>query len=261
MPKRWWKRQLDGYFKINVMKRIYLLLIFGFIFSTGKIIAQEQEKAVDNPSVQSFLALSETIQSGEIHFVVNEQWKGKSTLKTEEYKIIFNKTGAINKYHEVEFNYNILSVKDSIQYVYNGMTWCIIDHKKKTNEMFSFYARQNLRGSFLNVEAITNIQRTDNSIFLETESNYYFSFNSKKDKKVLYAYTKEYEWDADKSILFRYNRTLKDGITYPRRTVLKQETLLTDAFLNEGKYTDSQLYNGLNYAQSYKVKYLKIKKQ
>lgn len=260
------------------MKEICLILVLGFIISTGKIVAQEQEVTIDNAEVQSLLALSETIQSGEIHFIVNEQWKGKSRLKTEEYKVIFFKTGEINKYHEVEFNYNIMSIKDSIQYIYNGETWCIIDHKKKkceidtnwceiacsfplifpvalVNEMFSFYVKQNLRGSFLNAIAITDIQKTGNSTFLETMANYYFSPNLKNGKKVLYTYTNEYEWDVNKSILFRCNKILKDDKTYPRRTIIKQETLLVDASLNDKKYSDSQIYNGMNYVQSYKVKY------
>ncbi len=71
------------------MKQIIFLLLLGIYFSMEKTIAQESMGVAANTDVQSLLAMSKTIQSGEIHIAVNEQWKGKSTMETEEYKITF----------------------------------------------------------------------------------------------------------------------------------------------------------------------------
>ncbi len=260
------------------MKQIIFLLLLGIYFSMEKTIAQESMGVAANTDVQSLLAMSKTIQSGEIHIAVNEQWKGKSTMETEEYKITFYKTGKINKYHEVEFYYNILNVTDSMRYVFNGETWYIINHKKKTYEidtnwceiscsfplifpivltdnMLSFYVRQNLRGAFLNAAEILDIQKTDTSVFLKTKTFHYFPINARKSQKLLYVYTDEYEWNVNTSLLFRYGRILQDDKSYPRRTIIKHETILLDASLNDEKYTNAQLYNGLDYIQSYKSKH------
>ena len=258
------------------------MLVLGFIIFTEKIIAQEQERVVDDMEIQSLLALSESIQSGEIGLIVNQQRKGKSAIETEEYKIIFSKIDKDNKYFEVNFNYNILSLKDSMQYIYNGEMRYIIDHKKKicnidtvwhnldcsysyifppvvlANEMFCFYARKNLlEGTFLCAVTITEIQKTENTTFVKIETNRISPDHriNKKGKKVLW--TEEYEWNTNKLALLRHSETVKDDTDYSRKTIVKTETLLTDASLNDEKYADSELYNGLNYAKSYKIVYSK----
>lgn len=265
------------------MKRIHLALIFGFIFFTGKILAQEQEKAIDNPSVQSLFSLSESIQSGEIGLLINIYYhrKGKSAIETKEYKVIFSKTGEIRKPILMEFNYNILNMKDSIQYVFNGKTWYIINHKKKIctidttaynredyclycffppyvyfnpsdvlcNKMFSFYASNNLRGLFTKAVVLADTQKTENIRFLKIEKTY----GRKTNKPV--SWIIEFEWDINKSTLFRCNETVKDDVEYSKKTIVKRETFLTAASLNDEKHLDTELYNGLNYAKSYKVRY------
>jgi len=198
----------------NSMKQIYLILALVLIFSTGKIIAQEQEMSLDNSEVQSLLALSENIQSGEIGLSINNHRKGKFGVETKEYKVIFYKTGKFNRF-DVKFNYNIFDVTDSMQYIFYEQTYYIIDHKKKIchvdtvacidtatvrkmpclpfifppyrvlfNEMFCFYAKENLRGLFVNA-AIIDMQKTENTRFLKIEKNRIAPGGSKKNKKVL----------------------------------------------------------------------------
>jgi len=257
------------------MKTIYL--IFGLlVVSFGKIVAQEQERVVDNPEIQKLLALSETIQSGKISFVVNEKRKGKkgkSVTDLKEYKVTFFKTGKMINFYYVDFQYNLLNVTDSMQYVYNGKTWYIIDHKKKIceidtiyckvtclypfiypivllNEMLSFYIRNDWI-LFPRNEFIEEMRKTGDTTFVKLETSC-LSPDGKKGKKVLF--TKEYEWNINKSTLLRYCKAVKDDSGYSPKTVIKTETLLTDASLNNEKYADAELYNGLNYAKSYKIK-------
>lgn len=260
------------------MKRTYLIVALVFIISTEKTVAQERKRVVDNSEIQNLLALSKTVQSGEISFVVNQKRKGKQAVEKEEYKVIFSKTGKINQYFEVEYNYNLLSVTDSMQYIYDGKTWYVINHKKKIcdidtnyckvtcnypyiypivllNKLLTFYSRELLGGIFLHAVTIEEVQKRENITFLKLETSY----QPKKGKKELF--TEEYEWDASKSTLFRYAETLKDESGYPQRKVVKTETLLTDASLNEEKYSDAELYNGLNYAKSYKITYSDYKKR
>jgi hypothetical protein len=256
------------------MKRIYLILVFGLVFSAEKTIAQEQKRVVDNPEVQSLLALSETIQSGEIIVQVNKQRKGKSAVETEKYKMTFYKTGKSIDVPMADFHYNLLNLTDSIQYIYNGNVWYIIDHKKKIceidtiwrkvslvplaypilflGEMSSFYANQFLEGTFLWATIIENIRKTENTTFLKVETNR-ISPDRKNDNKVLFS--EEFEWDANK--LLRHSVSVKDDAGYSRKTVVKTETLLTNASLNDKKHANVELYNGLNYAKLYKIKYSK----
>jgi len=268
------------------MKRIYLALTFGFIFSIGKILAQE--RVVDNSEVQSLLMLSQSIQSGEISLLINSHRKGKSEIETKEYKVIFSKTGKIGKHSQIEFNYNILSIKDSMQYIYNGQTWCIINHKKKIctmdtavykkrcvclpvppydftspdfdvlcNEMFRFYASGNLRSLFLEKAiVIVDTQKTENTKFLKAERNY-FVHNGRKANKPI-SWISEFEWDINKSTLLRCSKIVTDYAKYSKKTIEKREAFLTSASLNQEKYADVELYNGLNYAKSYKVRYKSI---
>ena len=260
------------------------MLLFGFVFFTGKILAQEQERVIDNIEVQSLLALSESIQSGEIGLLINYHRKGKPAIETKEYNVFFSKTGKFNKLYQVEFNYNILDIKDSMQYVFNGQTWYIINHKKRTclidtatskedgilppyvyfkpltvlfNGMFSFYAKDFLGNGFYNAVAITDIQKIENLRLLKIEVNSIAPGSSKINEKVLWI--KEFEWDINKSLLFRYCKAVKDDSGYSKKTVVKTETLLTNASLNDEKFTDSSLYNGLNFATSYKIKYIDYK--
>jgi len=265
------------------MKQI-LIIAIAFVVFTGNIAAQEQERVVDNSEIQMFLELSENIQSGEISFVVNEVQKGKSTVKTKEYKAIFFKTGEINYsyYPYLIFHYNLLDVTDSIQYIYNGKIWYIIDHKKKicdidtnyckiaceypfiypivlVNELLCFYIRDDLRGSFLRATTIEEVQKTDNTTFVKIETSRLSPNDGRKNKEVLF--TEAYEWNISKSILLRYSKAVKDDKGYSPKTVIKTETLLTDASLNDEKYADAALYNGLNYAESYKIKHGDYKKK
>ena len=263
------------------MKQISLILALVLIFSTGKIIAQEQERTIDNPEVQSLLALSDSIQSGEIGLLINRYRKDKSIAEIKEYKVIFYKTGKFNPF-EVKFNYNILNVRDSMQYIFDGQTYYIIDHKNKIchidtvacvdtatgikstcpyflyptrvffNKMFCFYAQEKLRGLFIGA-AIIDMQKIENTRFLKIERNSIAPGGSKKNKKTLWVH--ELEWDINKSTLFRYCEYVKDDTKYSKKTIVKRETFLTEASLNDEKYADAALYNGLNYAKSYKVIY------
>ena len=278
------------------MRQLGLMFAFAFILFTGKIAAQEQKRVVDscseiqlmkictqaqkeavkNPEIQMLLTSRESIRSGELRFVINQEMKGKSAIETKEYKMSFCKTGKIVLFHINDIQYNLLNVTDFMQYVYDGKTWYIINHKKKTceidtnyckiscifplmypivlhNEMLCFYVRD-IWMSFLfssNLK-IEEMQKRENTTFVRIETSR-LSPERRNDNKVLF--TEEYEWDVNKSILLRYNEAVKDDAGYSRETVVKTETLLIDASLNDEKYVNADLYNGLNYAKSYKIKY------
>jgi len=260
------------------MRRIHLILALTFIISAGKIAAQENgtTSAKNHPQIQTLFALSDTILSGEIHFVINHHKKEESAIETTEYKMTFSKRKKTGCYLcDFNFWYNLLNVTDSLQYVYNGKKWFIIDHKKKLcivdsdyqkiadwqpfsypsalffNEMIRFYTGRYLDLSFLST-TVKDVQKTGDRTLVRLENEfpvdalmYCYCCNKKQ------LYIEEYEWDAGKFLLLRHSQEAKDC---PQKAVIKVETLLMDASLNDEKYRDAELYDGLNYAQSYKIK-------
>jgi len=289
------------------MKRIFLIIALVFVLSTGKIVAQEQERVIDSSEIEMFLALSKTIRSGEITFVVNDERKDKSVARSNEYKITFFKTGELIDIDKVVFRYNLLDVADSMQYIYDGEIFYVINHKKKTysidimlydysagkdytidperktcgsigykryifpfiyppelvNELFWFYIREDWRGAFYRIENIKEMQKRGSSTVVTMETsrvspdwypNWGDDFLPDWENANYVLFTEEYEWDISKSLLLRYSSTVKDDSGYSQKTIVKTETLLIDASLNNEKHLDTALYNGLNHAKSYKIK-------
>lgn len=290
---------------MKTLKQICLILLFGsafFLFSQ-KAIAQEKEKISKHPEVQSLIALGNTIQSGEVHLIANEQIKGSPSISTKNYQVLFYRTGEIiniwkseeksqehkNFILEMDSNlnslanshYNILNLTDSMQYVYNGKIWWIIDHKNKTcqvdtswckvacsfpflypqflafSEMFPFYIQGWLKLSFEEAR-IENIEKKGDTTILKIVREG-VSPKGVKSKSVLYA--EQYVWDKEKSVLLHHIKVLKDEKGIAKNTLIVEEMKLLDANLNDEKYANPELYNGLNYAKSYKTTYTKYPKR
>ena len=256
------------------MKQIYLIVALVIIFSTEKIVAQEQG-VIDFAEVETFLTLSHFIRSGEIHFVVNVESKGYSAVKTKEYKITFFKTGELLDLDMTVYYYNLLDITNSLQYVYNGKIWYKIDHKKETysidtvdykiditpyihpnglmDELFWFYTRENWPGYFHYYDKqIKKMQKTRNRTVVTMEKTR-FSPNCNIEKENEVQYIMEWEWDISKSLLYRFSRVLKDDKGYSKGTITKIEMFLINASLNDEKYKDSALYDGSNYVKSYSI--------
>ena len=256
------------------MKRKYLIIVaLVFILFVDKTIAQKQEIVFYDPEIQKLLGLSESVQSGEISFVVNEEKKGELAVETNEYQVRFFKTGIFLRLMLIyDIHYNLLNIKDSMQYVYNGKAWYIIDHKNKIctidtnyyytnasqtplalarlqcildNNLFNFYRGGDLMGPLLSAVTIEEMQKNGNMTFLKIETKDY--------KEVLF--TEEYEWDTSKSLLLRHSKTVKDDNACSEKDIVKTETRLINASINDEKYRDADLYNGLNFAKSYKIEY------
>ncbi len=174
-----------------------------------------------------------------------------------------------------EIHYNLLNTTDSMQYIYNGEAWYTIDHKNKTciidtsyyyttsspaplplanlwcilqDDLFSFYSGGHLLISLARATVSKEIQRNGSITLVEMETS-----DSLNDKEVLF--TEEYEWDTSKSLLLRHSKTVKDDSACSEKDIVKTETRLINVSLNDEKYRDSALYNGLNFAKSYKIEY------
>ena len=256
------------------MQRKYIIIAaLAFILFMNQVIAQKQEKVFYNSEIQKLLELSENVQSGEISFVVNEERKGELPIETNEYQMSFFKTGKFLRLMLIyDIRYNLLNITDSMQYVYNGKAWYVIDHKNKTctidtsyystsasqvplaltqlrcivnNELFNFYNGGHFMGSLLSAAAIEEIQKNGDITFLKIETKDY--------KEVLF--TEEYEWDTSKSLLLRHSKTVKDDNACSEKNIVKTETRLINASLNDEKHKDAALYNGLHFAKSYKIEY------
>lgn len=226
--------------------------------------------------------------------------KGNPSISTKEYQVLFYRTGEIiniwkseekaqehkeillksdsNLEHLANSHYNILNITDSMQYVYNGETWCIIDHKNKKceidtawckvacslpflypdlfiySEMFTFYIQGWLK--FVFDRGIENIEKRGDTTFLERESNWPIKG---RNKYALYA--EVYVWNVEKSVFLLHKKVLKDEKDASRKTIIMEEMKLLDAYLNDEKYANPELYDGLNYAKSYKITYKKYPKK
>lgn len=264
---------------------ITILLFTIFILFCQQTTAQEREKLSNHPEIQSLIALSKTIESGEIHLQVNKYKKGKADIETKEYKMTFYKTENLKDMPLIANTYyNLLNVTDSIQYVYNGEMLCEINHKKKScnvdtsskimtdpvslfypslfiGEMASFYVNQFLNFSW--ATSVEDVQKTGDVtlVKLETYCNPKKSKDPCPEKWEREICTEEYEWNTSESTLLRYSKTAKDDENYSSKTAVKTETVLTTASLNKEEYADALLYNGLNYAKSYRISYAKCPKK
>ena len=282
---------------------ITVLLFAIFILFCQQTIAQEKEKLSNHPENESLINLGNNMQSGKIHLTINEQAKGKSTLKTQEYQVCFYRTGEIiniwkseekaQKHKKIllkkdgnlsslaNSHYNILNVTDSMQYVYNGKTWYVIDHKNKTCEidtvwcevacsypflhpdfmifssMIPFYIQGWLK---LSIEegSIENIEKKGDTTILKIERE---GISSKRGRNNRALYAEKYVWNEEKSVLLLHEKVLKNKKDGSERILIMEEMKLLDAYLNDEKYANPELYNGLNYAKSYRISYAKYSKK
>ena len=287
---------------MKTLKQICLILFFVSTIFSQKAIAQEKEKIYEHPEVQSLIALGRAIQSGKVHLIVNEQIKGNPSITTKEYQVLFYRTGEIINIWKSEekaeerknfilkmdsnlnslanSHYNILNLTDSMQYVYNGKIWCIIDHKNKTceidtawckvacsypflypyflasSEMFPFYIQGWLKLSF-EKGSIENIEKKGDTTILKIERD---GISPKRGRNNRVLYAEQYVWNVEKSVLLLHKKVLKDEKDGSKKTVIMEEIKLLDAYLNDAKYANPELYDGLNYAKSYKITYTKYPK-
>lgn len=253
-----------------------MIIVLMFIIFANKIGAQPQTRTLNNPEIQILFDINKSIQSGEVSVVVEKERKGELAIETKEYQISFFKTGNFLRLMSIdEIFYNLLNTTDSMQYVYNGKAWYVIDHKNKTciidtnssctstspaplplaqlwcildNDLFHFYGGGHSLISLARATAIEDVHKNGNITLVKMEIS-----DSKKGKEVLFA--EEYEWDTSKSLLLRHSKTVKNNSACLEKDIVKTETRLINASLNDKKYMDTALYDGFNFAKLYKIEY------
>lgn len=241
------------------MKRVFFICCNLFIVSV--LFAQNTKtENIEINNIEYFTSLNKNIQCGKIHIQVNDLNNKKSL--SNEYQIFFCKKNA-DKFGQREFLYNILSLKDSMQYVYNQNTWYVVNHRKKTYEletdsswckisclfpylwpeilidlMNSYYLQEK---TDINEQELVSIEENDTSFSLKQEiSNY--------SENHIYMTTKIYVWDKNTLLLSKSKRQIskfKDKGKY--QVISNKETSLIGASLNKDEYLDSRLYDGKNY--------------
>ena len=244
------------------MKRF--LFICSFLLTVTVLWSQVPE-ARDSDSLLPipYAAYNEKIQNGEILFRIKEQHKKNATEK--EYLVFFQKIEPTGKTPKVipEFQYNILSLQDSMRYVFNQKHWYVIDHKKGTyeeendsswckiacsfpylwpdvllNQMLRWYVRS-YGPDCTSDEAKTLKEGDFVSLHVNTTSD---------SKNKLIRYRQKYTWNRKTNLLISCRqqsfRTDKHG---KEQMVADIENTLVTATLNRQEFEDSLLYDGANF--------------
>lgn len=220
----------------------------------------------EEKSLEEYLAFNNAVTSGMIRFKEKNQLDSGTPEK--EFVVFFHKTGS-NEFHEIEFQYNILSLCDSMQYIYNHRTWFVINHKRKTYELESdsSWCRISCLFPYLWPEVMSNLM-----IGYYVRSNSFFSSEKnigiEGDRLVVTdrdcqtetlggkvkantCFDRYYEWNKNTYLLGKCKQRIWE---VKRRGAIKvlsdHESILLDANLNQKEYADSHLYDGANYVSS-----------
>ena len=214
-------------------------------------------------SLKPYAAYNEKIQNGEILFRVKELHKKNAPEK--EYLVYFQKVESTGETPKVipEFQYNILSIHDSMRYVFNQKHWYVINHKKGTyeeendsswckiacsfpylwpdvllNGMLGWYVR-NYSPDYTSDEEKTLKDGDFVSLYANTSSD---------SKNKLVRYRQKYTWNWKTNLLVTCRqqsfRTDKHG---KEKMITDTENTLVKATLNRQDYGTSQLYDGASF--------------
>ena len=213
--------------------------------------------------IEHYTSLNKNILSGEIHIKVNDMMRKNHSA---QYQILFCKVTSI-KHLEPIVQYNILSIKDSIQYIFNQHTWFVINHKKKT------YSVEN-KESWCKISCLFPYLWPE--ILLDNMSSYYLQeklFVTKHEilsadetpavfsliRQICFPahqnitrITQTYIWDKETSLLSKSRMQIME---YKRKDISKvisdKETTLLKASFNKEEYSNFNLYDGAHYIQTW----------
>ncbi len=244
------------------MKRIGIILYCNILIISN-IIGQNtalQKERTNN--FDHYITLNQAVHSGIMKIQVIDSTK--TNVTKQDYQIIFSKAKTDRPY-ESEFQYNILSLTDSVQYIYNHRTWYVINHKKKTytvenesswskssciipyfwpdillNLMCSYYLHQ--QNPLTDNQEILLAQKEGTAFTLKTRSGYPI-------KKNTVFFTKTYVWNTTGNGLLSKCRQqiMESGKNGKTKVVSNYESHLTDVSFNTGQYSDTSWFEGNRY--------------
>ena len=243
------------------MKRV--LFICGFLLTVAILWGQgHEQEGSDSVLLKPYAIHNEKIQNGEFLFRVKELHKKNAPEK--EYLVYFQKIEPIGKTPKVipEFQYNILSLQDSMRYVFNHKHWYVINHKKGTYEEESDSSWCEIGCSFpylwpdvlLNQMLCWYVRNyslcTHNEEKALKEGDFvslHVNVSSGPTNKLI-RFRQRYTWNLKTYLLIscrQYSfKTDKHG---KERMVTGTENTLVKATLNQHEYENSMLYDGANF--------------
>lgn len=219
----------------------------------------------------SLPSLNDSIKTGKIDFCLENQRKKSKTIDKYMFTLIFSKD-------ENGINFNFIDSLKQIQYVCNGDTLYIIDHKKSkygntkayNKPMRSFFAltmNTPLNNAFLDYylgssmrkhlpKPIENKQVSVNNDTINLTGKMKIRWNHVKNTKdSLAAITDvnvEIIFESETMILKSYRKILTDKKSFKKGTILQSEYRLLSAKMNDEKFSQPQYYEVLYYARGYK---------
>ena len=218
-----------------------------------------------------FPSLNDSIKTGKIDFSLENQRKKSKKIDKYMFTLIFSKD-------ENGMNFNFIDSLKQRQYVCNGDTVYIIDHKKSkygntnaynkpTRKFYAITMNHTLNNAFLDYylgssmqkhlpKQIENKQVSTNNDTINLTGKMTIRWNHiKKAKDSLAAITDanvEIIFEPETMILKSYRKILTDKKSFKKGTILQCEYTLLSVRINDEKYALSQYYEGLYYARGYK---------